>query len=273
MTFWILLAVMSLVAVGFAVWPIYKHQRGLTPLLGGTVIFVVVLSAGLYNQQGRPDLLEVGGPAAAQTAADLGDLNSAIAGLAARLAENPNDAEGWKMLARSYLQVQNYDAAAEAFERVLALDPDDPESLFYGGLAAGERGDTELAANRWERLLETNPPADIQETIKRGIAQWRGEALPADHPPVESGESSAEQTEPVADVTISDGAVVRANISLSDEAAAAITVDANVFVIARDVNVPVPPIAVTRRRVSELPAAVASSAVAAEVLTITDIPV
>ena len=43
---------------------------------------------------------------------------------------------------------------------------------------------------------------------------------------------------------------------VSTSARAAITVDANVFIIARDVNVPVPPIAVTRRRVSELPMAV-----------------
>ena len=252
MTFWILLAVMSLVAVGFAIWPLYTHQRRLTPLLGATVVFVVLLSAGLYNNQGRPDLLAVGGPTAETATTDLGDLDSAIAGLAARLAENPDDVQGWKMLARSYLQVQNYDGAAEAFERVLSLEPGDPESLFYGGLAAGERGNTELAASRWERLLATNPPADIQETI----AQWRGEALPAEHPPIESTEPPAEQPAAVVDSPVSAGAVVRASLSLSDAAAAAITGDAMVFIIARDVNVPVPPIAVTRRRVSELPAAV-----------------
>ncbi|MEJ2129967.1 MAG: tetratricopeptide repeat protein [Woeseiaceae bacterium] len=256
MTFWILLAIMSLVAVGFAVWPLYKHQRGLTPLLGATVIVVVALSAGLYNKQGKPELLDVGGPAPAQTMDDVGDLDSAITGLAARLAENPNDVAGWKMLARSYLQVQNYGGAADAFERVLALEPSDPESLFYGGLAAGERGETELAASRWERLLETNPPADIQETIRRGIAEWRGEALPADHPPVASTESPAAEPASVGDSGLSAGAVVRANVSLSDAAAAAISTDTVVFVIARDVNVPVPPIAVTRRRVSELPSAV-----------------
>ena len=56
MTLWILLAVMSLVAVGFAVWPLYRHQRSLSPLIGAAVILVVALSSGLYYRQGSPDL-------------------------------------------------------------------------------------------------------------------------------------------------------------------------------------------------------------------------
>ena len=44
--------------------------------------------------------------------------------------------------------------------------------------------------------------------------------------------------------------------ALSTEAAAALPTEATVFVIARDPAQPVPPIAVTRRRLSELPAVV-----------------
>lgn len=263
MNLWIIFGVMSLAAVVFAIWPMYKHQRGLTPLIGAAVLFVVAVSSGLYYKQGKPELPSAGERAAAagtmQGAEDVGDLDTAIAGLAARLAENPNDMEGWKMLARSYLQVQDYDAAANAFERVLALNPNDPESLFYGGLAAGERGNTELAADRWERLLESDPPAEIQETIRRGIAEWRGEAPPADaHPPVpvEEPVQQAAESAPAVDVPMSDDAVVRATVALSAEAAAAIPGNPAVFVIARDVAVPVPPIGAVRRRLSELPAAI-----------------
>ncbi len=55
MTLWILFAVMSLVAVGFAVWPLYRHQKGLTPLIGITVVVVVALSSGLYYYEGHPE--------------------------------------------------------------------------------------------------------------------------------------------------------------------------------------------------------------------------
>ena len=50
--------------------------------------------------------------------------------------------------------------------------------------------------------------------------------------------------------------VVTANISVSDAAAADLPADATVFIIARDPARPSPPIAVARRRLSELPASV-----------------
>jgi cytochrome c-type biogenesis protein CcmH len=55
---------------------------------------------------------------------------------------------------------------------------------------------------------------------------------------------------------MSEDAVVRATVTLSAEAAAAIPGDPTVFVIARDVAVPVPPIGAVRRRLSDLPAAI-----------------
>ena len=59
-----------------------------------------------------------------------------------------------------------------------------------------------------------------------------------------------------ADETVPDDAVVSARVALSEEAVAAINRDASVFIIARDPAAPSPPIAVTRRLLSELPAVV-----------------
>lgn len=292
MTFWILLAVMSLAAVAFAVWPLYRHQRSLSPLIGFAVIFVVALSSGLYYRQGSPDLPS-GSPSAGAGAPGMDD---AINALAERLAANPDNPEGWQMLGRSYMSVGNYLGAVEAFEKAielesaqnpqalvslgeallastgsevdgrvaslfenaLALDPNNPQALFYGGIGAFNRGDTALAADRWERLLGLSPPAEIQGILEQRIAEWRGETPPAmthPEPPV------AEATEEAADAVVvespgslSEGAVVRARISLSPEAVAALPAEATVFLIARDPAVPVPPIAAARRRLSELPA-------------------
>ena len=284
MTLWVFFAAMSLVAVGFAVWPLYKHQKSLTPLVGAAVVFVVALSSGLYYNQGKPDL--------ASATSGLTELDDTVANLAARLANNPDDLNGWKMLGRSYLTMSNFEGAAEAFERAvqlesaqdaqtlvslaeallastgggvdgriaslfenaLAIEPNNPQALFYGGIGAFNRQDTDLAADRWETLLTMNQPAEIKGILEQRIAEWRGEVPP----PMAQVSPAAEATTPAETPasTPGPGAVVSAVISLTDAAAAALPAEAMVFVIARDPAQPVPPIAVARRRLSELPAAV-----------------
>jgi len=279
-TMWVLMAVMCLVAIGFAVWPLYRHQHRLSAIIAIAVVGVVALSSGLYYRQGSPQQ--------SSAAAALPDMDQAVAGLAARLAENPDNPEGWKMLGRSYMSMGNYARAVDAFEKAvelesaqdpqalvglgeallastgtpidgriaslfenaLALDPNNPQALFYGGIGAFNRDDRLLAADRWERLLSLNPPAEIEGVLRQRIAEWRGESpVPAEQPPIdESG------PQPVAGV--SEGAVVRVTVTLADAAVAALPDQATVFVIARDPAQPVPPIAVTRRQLSELPASV-----------------
>lgn len=117
--------------------------------------------------------------------------------LAARLQNQPEDLAGWRMLARSYqllgrsqdalaalrhlaarlpedpevqrdyalalVQAQGAEAplseeAEAAFARVLALDPGQPDALFYLGLAAAERGDRARARALWTQLLKSLPP-------------------------------------------------------------------------------------------------------------------
>ena len=56
MTLWVALAVMSLVAVLFAIGPLYRKQRRISPLVIGSTVFVLALSVGLYSYQGRPEL-------------------------------------------------------------------------------------------------------------------------------------------------------------------------------------------------------------------------
>ena len=282
MTLWISLAVMSLVAIGFAVWPLYKNGKGFSPLVGVAVVLVVALSASLYNIQGSPTLPSGSGA--------LPEMDDAVAALADRLAANPDDINGWKMLGRSYMTIGNYAGAVEAFEKTvelesaedaqslvslgeallaesesgitgriaslfenaLAIDPNNPQALFYGGIGAYNRNDTALAADRWETLMSLNPPAEIQGVLQQRIAEWRGEKLPAvvqaePQPEVEATPES------IASVAQLPGAVVSARVSLTVAAAEALPAEATVFVIARDPAQPGPPIAVARRRLSELP--------------------
>ncbi len=284
--FWVILVVLCLLAVVFAVWPLWRNAHRLTPVVATIIVFTVALSAVLYDAVGSP------GIPSGRSGADesLPDMQQAVATLQGRLAKNPEDIAGWKMLGRTQMSLGNFGGAAEAYEKAMALEdgrvaqtlvdlaiaisnrdqspiagrtaglvetalslePNHPAALFYSGVAAANSGDTDTAADRWEILLGLNPPEDIRHMLVQRIAEWRGEAPAAAMPPpvAEAGPSG----DPAA-----DDAVVSARVALSDEAQAAINGDANVFIIARDPAAPTPPIAVTRRRLSELPAVVSLS--------------
>ena len=121
--------------------------------------------------------------------------------LAARLAKQPDDVEGWRMLARSYRVLGDNAKAAEAarqvasrlpadptaqrdyadallaleradaplsaaaidqLQRLAALDAEDPEALYFLGRAAAEQGEPERARRYWQRLLAKMPAAAPQ---------------------------------------------------------------------------------------------------------------
>ena len=273
--FWIISGAMLAAAVLIVALPLYRAEKKLSRTSMISIVTVAVVSGFIYSQIGtpNPDLQT-------QESASVDDM---ITSLAARLQENPDDLDGWKMLGRSYFQMQNYPGAIAAlekaiqieasengttladlgeailmsdpqtilgragqlFENALALEPSNPKALFYSGMAAVQRGNNELAANRWEALLATSPPPNVQEILRQRIAELRGETLqpqaPVQTPVEESG----------------DGVII--NVSLGASASAAGLPDATVYIIARDPNQPAPPVAAVRRRVSELPAAVSIS--------------
>lgn len=291
MTFWIIAALLCVIALGFGAWPLYRESRRLTPSLAVVIVFMVAMSVGLYSRIGSPDI-----PSAGDSSDALPDMDAAIASLERRLAKNPDDLNGWNMLARTYMTMQRFDDAAATYERVmaledgrnaqtlvdlalailsrdggtiegrtaslienaLALEPNNPAALFYSGIASANRGDTDTAAMRWEILLGLNPPPNVRSVLEQRVAEWRGVPVESIAPPVaDTGPASAPaSTEaPAAD----PDAVVTARIALSDAALSALTSDANVFVIARDPAQPSPPIAVDRVRLSDLPAVVSLS--------------
>lgn len=273
MTLWIAFAAMSLVAIGFIVRPLVRDMDRLSVLAGATVVFVAASSAGVYWYVGSPDV-----PSGPGKAPDIAEM---VSSLAERLQRQPDDLNGWKMLGRSYMTLNQPAAAAQAYERAvelesaqnastlialgvaiteangrqvppraitifenaLTLEPTNPEALFWGGIGASNSGNIVLAADRWEQLLDTGPPPEIANMLRQRIAEWRGE-------PVSEAPSAPSQAPAVA------GAVVTASISVSDAAAAELPTEAVVFIIARDPAQPSPPIAVTRRMLSEMPAEV-----------------
>ncbi len=78
-------------------------------------------------------------------------IRSMVEGLAARLAENPDDLAGWQRLARVRAVLQEWNGAAEAHLQVLRLSPEDSEAIsglkaLYPRLASGPLKDRVSAA-------------------------------------------------------------------------------------------------------------------------------
>ena len=266
--FWIIIGVMLAAAMLVVMWPLYRAEKKLSATTMVSMFAVAAISSILYSQIGtpNPDLDSQGMP----------DIDEMVSSLAARLETNPDDLAGWKMLGRSYMQLQNYPGAIAAFERAvdmessengqtladfgeailmndsrellgragqlfesaLAITPNNPKALFYSGMAAAQRGDNLLAADRWEALLATSPPPNVAEILRQRISELRG-GTPVPQPAPAAG-----------------GSVVNVAVALGDDALAAQLPESTVFVIARDPNQPSPPIAAVRRRLSELPAVV-----------------
>ena len=240
------------------------------------------------------------------------DAQDAIAELAASLEENPDDVEGWKFLGRSYRAQERYREAARAFERAYELADDDPvvmldlgesilfadstaitgragqlfenalqlapnnaRALWYAGLAAANRGERLLAADRWEQILDTAPPDDVRQILENNIRELRAaagagesdaaapmaattEMTPGEAAP---GAAAGPEPEPEAPAPAADvePGTVPLQVTLSPELASQAPADAVLFIFARMPGVGGPPIAAVRRRAGDLPLSITLS--------------
>jgi cytochrome c-type biogenesis protein CcmH len=130
-----------------------------------------------------------------------------VARLARQLERDPQDLNGWLMLGRSYIVLEQFPLALRSFERAdrlaggknpealvgeaesltmadeseldgragrlieqaLALDPNSGKALFFGAAAAVRRGDLALGKARFEKLLSMNPPEAIRPILQQQI--------------------------------------------------------------------------------------------------------
>ena len=100
-----------------------KHQRTHTFFVAG--IAVVFAGLALFAVTDRQDTVVVQGETSQPTQDRSASVGSLISGLEARLAENPDDAKGWLLLARSHDHLGNNDEAWNAYSRARDLGMND----------------------------------------------------------------------------------------------------------------------------------------------------
>lgn len=196
---------------GAAPVAVAASQRRWLPFVAA--LSVPVVAVPVYLALGSPGAIEAprrSEPAAAQQAPVTPEQIAAMVDrLAERLKGEPDNAEGWSMLARSYFAMGRFDEAVSAYEKLAALvpndaqvwvdyadalamrqerklagepermllkalelDPDNMKALALAGGAAMQRGDVAAAHRHWDKLL-TMLPADspLVQPIKDSLAQ------------------------------------------------------------------------------------------------------
>lgn len=161
-------------------------------------LFVTAGALGLYWTLGMPALPDhPSGKPGTETAGDqaMSDLQRAAEGLAARLKDNPDDARGWTLLARTQAMLRQWSESAESYRHAMALTGNAPEAASALGemLVLRDEGVVgPAAADAFAQALAKDPKnvaarfylamAEAQAgRPRKAVAQWQ--ALEADSPP------------------------------------------------------------------------------------------
>ena len=123
------------------------------------VIAIPILTVSLYLMLGKPGGLDAQHKIATDEpqAVTQEQINAMVAGLAKKLEAKPDDANGWMMLARSYVTLRRYGDASAAYARAAALLPNDAQLLAdYADVLAMNNG----------RNMQGEPEKIIQRALQ-----------------------------------------------------------------------------------------------------------
>ena len=265
-TFWTVAALFFGVAFLILFVPVWRHKKsGGRWSIPGIVaaVLIIPLAAAMYGYVSNWD---------AELAERVSQENAMLDQLARQLERTPNDLQGWKLLAASYMQVGRYEEGRAAYQRVWALTrepddelkiayaesqiladratltgeagrlieevlqsrPNDPKALWYGGHVALELGRDDDVRARWSQLLTMNIPEEVARVVQMQLAEL---------------DAAARGTEPPAPI----GPEIKLSVTLGEgRAVAALGPSAQLFIMALAPEGG-PPLAVIRRPPSAVP--------------------
>lgn len=260
--------------------------------------FVLVFGAAGYAWRGNFEGLAVA-PGQAVAAADGAghqvtqeQIAAMVTRLEERLKAQPDDAEGWSMLGRTYTALNRGQDALKAYRKVVELKPQDaqaladladgmavlngrslegePEKLILqavkldpsnlkalalAGTVAFNRDDFKAAADYWQRAVErTEPGSDLQQQLQGALAEARQRA---GLPPLAAAPQAAPNAMAAAGAGSSPvaagGAVITGRVTLSAALKAKVGPGDALFIFARPVSGARMPLAILRKQAGELP--------------------
>lgn len=247
-------------------------------------VLVPLVGYGLYMHWGASDKVQM----ARQFSEQPRTVGEMTAHLEQAVKDQPDSAEAWYFLGRTYMNQERPADAAKAFARVVELagrqpellgqwaqaqyfagdrqwseqlqaltdealqaDPQELTSLGLLGIAAYEEGRYQDAVRFWEQLVAALPENDpSREAIRGGIERARQQ--------VDGGSGNAAAGEAPAAAS-TQAAALQIQVQLDPKVAETVSPEDSVFVFARAVNGPPVPLAAKRLTVGDLPATVTLS--------------
>ena len=261
-----------------------QWRMSLKPALA--ILALLPLAAALlYSQLGNPGAMSA--PSADSSATQSGahatspaQIAMMVDRLAQKLAEDPNNSDGWAMLARSYDVLGRYQEAVAAFRkaeallpddaalladyadavamtqqgrlagkpmklvhRALKLDPTNPKALALAGTDAFDRRDYRGAAIFWEKALNVAPEGtEFTSSLRASLEEARSLSGDRSHPAVAMPDS-----------TQAAAAQVSGRVSLAAALIGRAPPDGTLFLFARAESGPRMPLAILQANVKALP--------------------
>jgi len=244
------------------------------------VVALPLLTVSLYFLLGKPDSVDPQRKeGVAQPQATQAQIEAMVAGLVKKLETQPDDAESWAMLGRSYSTLRRFNDSSAAYARAAALMPDnalllteyadvlamtngrsmigEPEkviqhalqvdpnnikALALAGTAAFQHKDYLHAVEWWKKILALVPPdSPVARSVNANISQAEGLA----------GQPLG--AEKLKGQDVAGSGKVSGKVNLDPALKARVADSDTVFIFARDANSQRPPLAILRKTVKDLP--------------------
>ncbi|TAK94178.1 MAG: tetratricopeptide repeat protein [Aquabacterium sp.] len=209
-------------------------------------------------------------------------INAMVEGLANKLKAEPNNPEGWAMLARTYAALRRFDESLPAYrkaieqrpadaqlyadyadalavtqgskldgepikliDKALSLDANNFKALSLSGTVAYDKQDYKAAASLWERAVQ-HAPAD-NPNLARQMQSALDDARQRAGLPVLKADATPSNSTPASNKQISG------TVTLSPQLAGKVSPDDTVFIYAKAAQGPKMPLAIIRKQVRDLP--------------------
>lgn len=249
------------------VQPSTQQGRWIIPMLAVLIpclSLLIYLLLGDSNAINKAELQANESKAAENIAQMIGKLEQ-------RLQQQPDDIEGWKMLARSYSYLQQYQQAADVYAKLYRMQPEDidvqlqyannlamsrggrmagepeqligrvlqkqPENnnaLWLAGVAKAEQGDYKQAKHYWEKLAALLPAnSESLPQVRQMLAALDAEL--------------AKQAAAMPAVEI------QVRVDIDTALKAKLPADTMLFIYAQAVTGPKMPLAIVRKQLADLP--------------------
>lgn len=221
LTFLALATLLALLSLGLLLSPLLRSKSDSNPetspspparrSAAAVLLFLPVVAGALYLLLGSPAALQA--PQAVTESAETPTVPPQVLAmvqrLRERLAQQPDDAEGWQLYIRTYETLGQASEALRGYQqlerllppdatrltqhavtlamaqgsglagepealiqRALQLEPEHPQALALAGSAAQERGDRAAAKRHWEQLLALTPAdSEAAAALRQSLSQ------------------------------------------------------------------------------------------------------